>query len=171
MGRDKAGLLLEGATFLDRIHGVLFDVFSEVRVFGGTFVPAGGVLVPDDVPGQGPLGGLLTAMRISGGRPVFVASVDTPLLTADVVRSVADPVVRDGAVRVATAGGRIHPLVAVYGAGMIPVVQKRFDAANRSVHGVIDDCEQVVEVEVDLDAVFNVNTETDYEQLIRRFGL
>lgn len=171
MGRDKASLVLEGESFLERIHTMLGGVFSEVTVHGGAVVPSNGVLIPDEVPGCGPVGGLLTAMHMASGRPVFVVSVDAPLLTADTARMIVEPPVPRNAVRVASADGRIHPLIAVYGPDILSVIQRRFDEGKRSVLGVIDDIERVVEVEVDSDSVFNVNTEADYERLIERYGL
>ena len=171
MGRDKASLVLDGQSFLERLHGMLLGVFAEVAVHGGAVVPTDGVLIPDEMPGEGPVGGLLTAMRVASRRAVFVASVDTPMLTADVVRMIVEPPVPSDGVRVASAGGRIHPLVAVYGPDILSVVERRFDQGERSMMGVIDDAPRVVEVEIDPDAVFNVNTEADYQQLIERYGL
>ena len=171
MGRDKASLVIDGQSFLERLHGMLLGVFAEVAVHGGTVVPTDGVLIPDEMPGEGPVGGLLTAMRVAGRRAVFVASVDTPMLTADAVRMIVEPPVPRDGVRVASAGGRIHPLVAVYGPDILSVAERRFDQGERSMMGVIDDAPRVVEVEIDPDAVFNVNTEADYQQLIERYGL
>jgi molybdopterin-guanine dinucleotide biosynthesis protein A len=171
MGRDKAALIIQGESFLERLHTMLLDVFVDAAVHGGTVVPMDGVLIPDEIPGEGPVGGLLTAMRVANGRAVFVASVDTPLLTAEAVRMIVEPPVPSDGVRVASAGGRIHPLVAVYGLDLVSVVERRFDQGERSMMGVIDDAPRVVEVEIDPDAVFNVNTEADYQQLIERYGL
>lgn len=171
MGRDKAALVSQGQSFLERLHTMLFGVFSEVSVHGGTVVPTGGVLIPDENPGEGPVGGLLTAMRVANGRAVFVVSVDTPMVTEEVVRSIVEPPVPSDGVRVASASNRIHPLVAVYGPDVLSVVERRFDQGQRSMMSVIDVAPRVVEVEVEPDAVFNVNTEADYHQLIERYGL
>lgn len=171
MGRDKASLVVEGESFLERLHTMLVTVFSEVAVHGGTVVPTDGVLIPDEMPGEGPVGGLLTAMRVANRKAVFVASVDTPMLTAEVVRSIVEPPVPSDGVRVSSAVGRIHPLVAVYGSGILSILEERFDGGERSMMGVIDDAPRVLEVEVEPDAVFNVNTEADYQQLIERYGL
>jgi molybdopterin-guanine dinucleotide biosynthesis protein A len=171
MGRDKASLVLEGESFLERTHTMLSAVLAEVTVHGGIAVPPDGVLIPDEVPGEGPVGGLLTAMQLAHGRPVFVTSVDTPMLTAEAVRMIVEPPVPSGGVRVASVDGRIHPLIAVYGPDVLMIVRQRFDEGKRSMMGVIDDADSVVEVEIDPDVVFNVNTEADYQQLIERYGV
>ncbi len=93
MGRDKSRLVIEGTPFLDRVHETMSEVFTEVIVCGGTEVPMDGVLIPDEIPGEGPLGGILSAFRISRGRPVFVTAVDMPVVTPEAIRTMADPVV------------------------------------------------------------------------------
>ncbi len=171
MGRSKASLLLEGVSFLERVHGTLSSVFADVTVFGGSVVPPDGILIQDEEPGEGPVGGLLTAMHMARGRPVFIASVDTPLLTDAAIRALVEPPVPDDGVRVAFASSRLHPLTAVYGSGLEPMIKAHFDEGRRSVLEFIDSVERVVEVEVDADAVFNVNTEEDYQRLVERYGL
>lgn len=171
MGRDKASLVLRGESFLERTHSMLRGVLADVSVYGGTAVPENGIVIPDEVPGQGPIGGLITAMQLAGGRPVFVTSVDTPMLTAEAVRMIVEPAVPNDAVRVATADGRVHPLIAVYGADVLGVARHRFEGGGRSMMGVLDEVARVVEVEIEPEAVFNVNTEADYRQLIERHGL
>ncbi len=171
MGRDKASLILDGSAFVDRILNIVGGVLTEVSVYGGSVVPMNGVLLQDDRPGEGPLGGLLTAMRRSRGRPVLLVSVDTPMITEELLRAIIDPVVPSDGMRIAVSEGRRHPLVAVYGPDILPLVEKRFDQGTRSMLGVIDRIDRVVEVEVDAEAVFNVNTELDYQELVERYGL
>ncbi len=171
MGRDKTALVIEGQSFLERLHAMLLGVFAEVTVHGGAVVPTDGVLIPDEMPGEGPVGGLLTALRVANGRAVFVISVDTPMVTAEVVRSIVEPPIPSDGVRIASADHRVHPLVAVYGPDILSIVERRFDQGQRSMMSVIDVAPRVVEVEVEPEAVFNVNTEADYQQLIERYGL
>lgn len=171
MGRDKASLVLDGETFLDRIVGIVSSVVAEAAVYGGSVVPKAGVLLQDDQPGQGPVGGLLTALRRSQGRPVLVVSVDTPMVTADVLRMLVEPELLADSVRIAVAGDRVHPLVGVYGPDVLPLVEERLLRGGRSLLGVLDQVERVTEVEIDPEAVFNVNTEIDYQELVGRYGL
>jgi len=170
MGRDKSTLMVDGTPFLDRIHDTFCDVFTEVIVCGGSVIPPDGVLIPDEMPGEGPLGGLLSAMRIARGRPVFISAVDMPMLTIEIIHSLAEPVATGTTVRIARVDGADQPLVGVYGPGVQPF-RSRFDSGTRAVFGVLDDIVDVARVEIDSDAVFNVNTEADYDRLIKRWGL
>lgn len=171
MGREKAALIVEGTPFLDRIHDTLTEVFTEVVVCGGSQVPPGGVLIHDDLPGEGPIGGLLSALRISRGRTVFVTAVDMPLVTAELIRSIAEPQVMGASVRIATVGGEDQPLLGVYGSAVESVARARFDSGLRSMLGLIDDIDGVERIEMDAYDLSNVNTPEDYQNLIGRTGL
>jgi len=170
MGRDKSMLVIEGISFLDRIHDTFCDIFTEVIVCGGSVVPPDGVLIADEMPGEGPLGGLLSAMRIARGRPVFISPVDVPMLTSEIIQSLAEPVATGTIVRIARVDGRDQPLVGVYGPGVESFARSRFDSGERAVLGILDVIEDVARVEIDSDAVFNVNTEADHMRLIDRYG-
>src|SRR5947208_16758174 len=66
MGMDKALLHLDGTTFLGRIVETLDRVVDEVIVVGRERLPrdaARARVVTDELPGRGPLGGLLTGMH------------------------------------------------------------------------------------------------------------
>ncbi|RLE15587.1 MAG: hypothetical protein DRJ28_03765 [Actinobacteria bacterium] len=170
MGASKSQLVVAGSPFLDRVHETMCEVFTEVIVCGGVAVPPDGVLIPDDIPGEGPVGGLLSAMRIASGRPVFVTAVDMPMLTTDIILSLAEPFAMGMTVRIAQVNGEDQPLVGVYGPGVEELVRERFEAGKRSVLGVLDDLDDIGRVEIDSDALFNVNTKADYDVLIKRYG-
>lgn len=171
MGREKGALTLRGTSFLNRIHETMTQVFGEVIVCGGSAVPPGGVLIPDARPGEGPVGGLLSALRVAGGRPVFVIALDTPLVTVEIIRSIVEPQAEGCAVRIAAVAGEDQPLVGVYGPGVAPVARARLEAGRRSMLGVVDDVDDVTRVATDRDSLINVNTTQDYEELIERYGL
>jgi molybdenum cofactor guanylyltransferase len=89
MGRDKAGLVLDGETLLARAVRRLRPVVREVIVVGpperSLLVPDVRV-VPDDRPGQGPLGGVYTALGAASTDRVFVMACDMPFVQTDLVR-------------------------------------------------------------------------------------
>ena len=65
MGRDKAGLAVGGGTLLDHVLGRLSPVVDEVIVAGGDAVPLGSKTraVADELPGRGPLAGMLAGFQ------------------------------------------------------------------------------------------------------------
>jgi molybdopterin-guanine dinucleotide biosynthesis protein A len=79
LGQDKAELLYQGQTMLQRSIDLLQSLCRQVLVSGrnepGLLVPA----IKDDTPGLGPIGGICTALRVYGG-PLLVISCDLPFL-------------------------------------------------------------------------------------------
>lgn len=91
MGRDKATIEVDGSTMAARVAAALRAAgAAEVALVGGE---AGDV--PDEHPGEGPLGGVLTALGWSGGRTVVVAPCDlaTPDPAAFAALAAAAPAV------------------------------------------------------------------------------
>jgi len=171
MGRDKSKLQLEGASFLDRVHETMSGVFTEVIVCGGTEVPIDGVLIADELPGAGPVAGLLSAFRIARGRAVFVTTVDMPAVTEEAILGLAEPEAQGNMIRIARVAGQDQPLFGAYGPGVAEAARAAFEAGRRSVLGIIDEADDVTRIDLDAFTLFNVNTTADYETLIERHGL
>ena len=171
MGRDKSKLVLEGASFLDRVHETMSAVFTEVIVCGGTEVPVDGVLIADELPGAGPVGGLLSAFRIARGRPVFVTTVDMPVVTEKAILGLAEPEAHGDTIRIARVASQDQPLFGAYGPGVEEIARAAFEAGRRSVLGILDVADNVTRIDLDAFTLFNVNTTADYETLIERHGL
>src|SRR5690348_14599122 len=76
MGRDKALLEWRGGTLLQHMTGLLATVCNPVLVVGRDELP-------DLVPGLGPVGGIVTALKHTVTRFNLVVAVDLPFLTSD----------------------------------------------------------------------------------------
>ena len=86
MGRDKAGLVLDGRTLLDRAIDVLHVAGAErVIVAGGDRAT-----VVDGVAGQGPVGGIASVLATGIEGAVLVMPVDMPALDAASLRQLVD---------------------------------------------------------------------------------
>lgn len=92
MGRDKALLEVRpGKSQLTHAVELLGQFCESVVVCRGAEERAGlglpeGVELLEDAPEvEGPMGGLLAAMRFAGGRPVLLVACDMPYLEADVL--------------------------------------------------------------------------------------
>jgi len=171
MGTSKSLLVVDGMSFLERVHDIMTAVFTEVLVCGGSEVPDNGVLIPDERPDHGPVGGLLSALRIARGRPVFVTTVDMPVVTSEAIRFLTEPEARGSEVRIAQVAGEDQPLLGIYGPDVEPIARAMFDEGRRSVKAVIDAVDGVSRIAMDSSTLFNVNTRSDYDVLIERYGL
>jgi molybdopterin-guanine dinucleotide biosynthesis protein A len=95
MGRDKALVEVDGVAMGDRVAAAL-------RAAGAREVARIGTDVADLYPGEGPLGGIITALRWAGDEPVVIAPCDMPWIEEQHVRTVAAALTDD--VDVAVAG-------------------------------------------------------------------
>jgi molybdenum cofactor guanylyltransferase len=122
MGRDKAAVVVEGSPMAVRVADALrAGGAREVVCVGGD---AGDI--PDAFPGEGPLGGIITALRWAGDETVVTAPCDMPWITAAEVRALAVALGGD----VAYAKGA-H-LLAAWGPSCLPRLEAAFAAGERS---------------------------------------
>ncbi len=85
MGRDKAAIVWEGRTLLERQVELAWSLRpQEVFVVGRTQAELGELNargLPDAQPGQGPLGGLATVLGAMSCVHVLLLAIDMPALT------------------------------------------------------------------------------------------
>lgn len=124
--------------------------------------------LPDDIPGQGPLGGLATALTCTA--PVVMIACDLAGMNVRaltwLLRSIAEQPLRDGLVT--ERDGLIEPLFACYTARCRPRVEERLANGQRALHRLIADGDfRHVALPTPLwPAVANVNTPEEW----RRFA-
>lgn len=139
MGVDKATISFKGATLLERALTRLDAVCDPVLIAAGDIpvMVAGRRSVADAVPGAGPLGGLVAALRASPHRLLAVVAVDLPWIDAHLIRMLAAGI-GDGDVAVCEAGGGLQPLHAVYATSILAAAEVAIAGPDRSLHGLIE---------------------------------
>lgn len=148
MGRDKATLELGGQTLEQRAVAVLRECFAEVIV-----------VRQDDIPGLGPMGGLLTALQRAPA--IFVVACDMPFLDAGLIRRMAGEL--GGYDAVAIAG---EPLHAAYSARILPVVEAQIAGGDYSMQHLLA---RVRVKHVAAGPIVNINTPQEWEATCERF--
>ena len=121
MGRDKALITVSGSRPLAGLvrDALVLSGATDVFSVGGdaeALNSLGVRSVPDRFPGEGPLGGIITALNESAEDLVVVLACDTPEITADVPDALVRAIAADPSADVAviTIEGRRHPLNAVW---------------------------------------------------------
>jgi molybdopterin-guanine dinucleotide biosynthesis protein A len=89
MGKDKAGLLLGGQTFVDRIARELLPITSSVKLVGATPPHNAFESVPDVYPAWGALGGVHAALAACTAPWAFVVACDFPFVTTELFERLA----------------------------------------------------------------------------------
>lgn len=165
MGADKASVTVRGVPMARLVADALVaGGCDRVVAVGGAVGDHGLEVVDDLVPGEGPLGAVLSVLESATGgaghSSVFVVSCDLPLLDgATVATLLARAAAADVDLVVATTD-RTQPLVAVWSARAIEPVRRAFDGGERSIRRVVPLLD-VAFVPVAPDIVRNVNTPAD----------
>jgi molybdopterin-guanine dinucleotide biosynthesis protein A len=126
MGTNKALLQLDDRTLVERSLAVLRQCFAQNLVIAGDLDGS----LPDDMPGIGPLGGIVTALRRTPS--IFVVACDMPFLNADLIRDMAAMLRGNDAVAI-----RGEPLHAGYNRSALPAVEQAIAAVDYSVHRLL----------------------------------
>jgi molybdopterin-guanine dinucleotide biosynthesis protein A len=137
MGRDKAllpygsGALAQHAARAAALAAGSATLVGDPVRYGGLGFP----VIPDLHPGEGPLGGILTALAHTNAEWNLVTACDMPRLTPELLRGLLEQAESSGAgVLVPSAeGGAIHPLCAVYARQAFPALNDAFTRGIRSV--------------------------------------
>ncbi len=160
MGVDKAAFEVDGVPMARGVADVLAAAGCVPVIAVGGDVAALGRLgldvVDDQFPGEGPLGGIVTALSV--GAPAAVVACDLPnLRPATMTALIAALGDHDAAV---AFSDRAEPLCAVWAASAEAVLRRRFESGERAVHRVLVglDIAWVAVVAADLR---NVNTPGD----------
>jgi len=136
MGTDKATLIVNGTSMLDR-------VLDQLDQAGVTPVAvAGSDDVPDEEIGQGPMAGIVSGWRYLQTRselqsvsfdPVLVLSCDLPRLDATVIAALISQAPKHEHGAVAHDGRRPQPLIAAYRPKALDRVDAAYKTGQRSV--------------------------------------
>jgi len=180
-GRDKALAELQGQTMLLRTAKLVASVTSAVKIVSPTakLAEAEYETVADRWPGEGPLGGILTALvdakKQSGEAAALIVSCDMPFLTRNWLSFLAGRASESGAEAIVPKSAQEwEPLCSCWRVSALGLVLPLFEAGTRK----ITDALNVLHVEV-LDEkdwkrfdnggrlFWNMNTLADYEKACR----
>jgi len=169
MGRTKALIEVDGRAMGDRVLDALRGAGADpVFIVGGDsqeLAALDSIVVPDADHGEGPVGGVLTALDHAAGLDtvdaVLVLPCDLADVTSDALRPLVDAALGDGHSHVwVAATDRMEPACALWSVESRGVVRDRFAAGERALHRVIAELPHVT-VTVDADALHNVNRPED----------
>ena len=165
MGTDKATFEVEGSSMASRVVQAARDAgAAQVFLIGGPQSRAQGidaVWKKDAFPGEGPLGGVITALKATTNDAVVVLSCDMPFITPAVIQSLVRGL--DDAQATVGRTDRLNWLCAAWSKEeCLTTLQSVWKRNERAVHraAVLLD---VAEVPVPAMAVRNINTPADLD--------
>lgn len=178
-GFDKARAELNKESMLVRMCGLVRGVTGSVSVVApfGRYADSGERIVDDHWPGEGPLGGIITALMDARARNhqhgwCLIVGCDMPFLTEDWLRFLVQRAEASAAdVVLPVSGGRPEPLCACWRTRAAEILRRAFE---RGVRKVMDGASHSkVEVLDEKDwkrfdkterLFWNMNTPSEYEE-------
>jgi molybdopterin-guanine dinucleotide biosynthesis protein A len=140
MGRPKSTLVLGGRSFAARIAEALSSVVDDCFFVGRGELADDVPPLPHlgDAPGvEGPLGGILGALRHRPDNGWLIAACDLPLLSAEAARWLASLRAPDRMALLPRLGpARIEPLFALYEARARTLLEELAEGGARSLQGL-----------------------------------
>jgi len=138
MGRDKALLAVDGRPMALRVADALTDAgAAEVFLVGGDVDLRGLRLVPDTHTGEGPLDGLVTALRAAEHNMVVVLACDLLEPSSIAIRRLVDGATGATATIPVVAGKPQWLHSAWRRDACLATLEDAFDDGERSIHGAV----------------------------------
>jgi molybdopterin-guanine dinucleotide biosynthesis protein A len=181
MGADKASLMLDGVSLLQRCVDRLALVVDELVLVGapGRALPAVVSELPtrrveDPVEGEGPLMGMAVGLAAASARVAVVVAVDMPLLEPALLRLLASRVDETHRWVVPIANERPQPLCSAFSVEALGVIRAHLDAGDRAPMALAAELaayrmpvEEWRAVDAEGRSFLNVNTPEEFTQLVR----
>ncbi len=169
MGSDKSLLSVRSLTMLEHIHRQLRPAFEKIIVSSNEpkkWSGLGAEIVPDKIPGQGPLMGIASCLEASASERNFFVACDIPEIDLRLVRSLLDRALYDDGVVPVAQNGRYEPLFAVYRKRMLHGIKACLKTGERQIIKAFEDYRMHFTPLEDfgLRSLRNLNTMRDYEE-------
>jgi molybdopterin-guanine dinucleotide biosynthesis protein A/molybdopterin converting factor small subunit len=178
MGRPKTLLLFDGKPLIVHLARTLERMFAETVVVAAPeqeLPPLPAILVRDEVPYQGPVGGIYYGLRAASGKSCFVTSCDVAFLNPSLISHLLSQI-SDYDVVVPHWQERFQPLHAVYRTSVLPLLEEQLDRGELRPIFLFDkvrtrriDEEEVKIFDPDGLSFFNMNTPDDYQLALQRW--
>ena len=165
MGRDKALLADGGEPLLVRVANVVTAAAGRCAVVApaGRYEGLGVPVLADLWPGEGPLGGILTALGSGEAEWNLIVAVDMPFLEEEFLRMLLDEArVAGRSLAPVHADGGLEPLCGVYHSGDLEKLRGFFAAGGRRVKDALREI-GVATVPALAPVLRNVNTPEQWE--------
>jgi len=179
IGQDKCLMRLDGKPIFEIVFGKLKPLVNEIILVtnapqhfaeGSEFR-----IVTDEIPHQGPLGGILAGLSFSSHKYNLVVACDMPFLNTGLIKFLFSEISDADAVVPCSDEG-IEPLHAIYSKDCLPAIRSKLESGRKRVVSFFDevkikyvDKEKVKEFDPDYRSFFNINTRDDWESAKKMF--
>lgn len=169
MGANKSLLPVNGRPMIERLCEQLRGHFDQILISANEpekLAFLGLDVVPDRIPGQGPLMGIASALEASSSELNFIVACDIPRVDISFVEEMFAEAENTGAdVVIPTTGkDRVEPLFAVYRRSIIKAANEVLASGRRKITDIFGLCKVKYMKLGDADWLVNLNTHAEYEK-------
>lgn len=170
MGRDKALLPFRGGALAQSVARVVWEAAGNATLVGdpGRYEALGYTVIADLYPGEGPLGGILTALRHSADGSLadwnLIVACDMPQLEVEMLRAligIASRCEADALLPVGPAG-RPEPLCALYHQRCLAAFEGAFATGIRKITAALETVRTMRLPVAEVSCFQNVNTPEEW---------
>lgn len=136
-GSDKSLYVFNGKPMISHAYDAIKPVFEEVFIIataGEKFSFLEAKIIPDIIPGLGPIGGIYTALQTLTADRIFVFPCDMPYLNTGFIRFMTEiPDIYD--IIVPEVNGYYQPLHAIYSKNCSAGIKRQIDLEDYRISG------------------------------------
>lgn len=173
MGLPKAGLkLVSGQTMFEHVYSIAHELELPCIVVGHAHgielnSHPGLRLIPDEIPGCGPVGGLLGLLKSNAATHYLVIACDQPLLSATIIEKLLTEFDERPTVFMNSSEGRIAPLPGLYPASLFPLVKQLLQQSRASLRELLikSDARTIVIADKDYVRLRSANAPQDVAEI------
>ncbi len=173
IGRDKGLLKLDDRSIFEIVLGKLKSLVKEIVLVTNTpqlfNAKQGYRVVTDQIPYQGPLGGILAGLSSSSEKYNLIVAYDMPFLNTDLIKFLFDQISDEDVIIPCSEKG-IEPLFAVYSKDCLPAIRRKLKSGKKRVISFFDEAkvkyiekERVSDFDPQYLSFFNINSLEDWE--------
>jgi molybdopterin-guanine dinucleotide biosynthesis protein A len=170
MGRDKALLPFRGIALARYVAGTVAAAAGNVTLVGEPerYRSLGYPMLADRYPGQGPLGGIITALAHSAENWNLVLACDMPAVTSEFLIHLLEAAEAADADVLAPAApsGLPEPLCGVYHRRALAALERVFARGERRMRAALAAVRTVIMQADETGCFANVNTPADWASLL-----
>lgn len=171
MQREKSLLPVNGSVLIETVIAQIGPHFSEIIIstdakdkFAFLDLP----LIEDEIPGQGPLMAIMSALRVSAHAINFILACDIPFIHIPFMQKILSLAKAHDIVVPRYRDGKFEPLFAAYNRGVIPVIEEQIKRGDRKISSLFPVCRTKF-VAMDRQKWFrNLNTLKEYHDYFRQ---
>jgi len=174
MGEVKSMLYINGKPMIEHIINQIRPYFNQIIISSddkNKYAFLGARIIPDKIPDQGPLMGILSCLEVSSYEINFVVACDIPVINHAFVKNMIE--LSDGYDAVIPVSGNkmYEPLFGIYRKSMIVSIKEILNAGKHKISDVFKRCNiKYIDIS-NADWYKNINTMADYKKYVQKSSL